>query len=897
MKLLSTRKRTRGTHFVKSLLLSLLFAFSITTYAADFYWVGGNGDWSDHANHWATTSGGAVFQPSVPSQFDNVIFDANSFTASGQTVTVTYESYCNTFDSRDVIPGVRFTSTRALHIYNGIEIDQNLIFSQTGSLTLYDGDLTVGTGDQNEVVTFSVSGTVKLNNGQLDVTDYSSFTHSGSFVVTTGNANFGASTTSTIRSLTLQSGSLFVGDNSTFNGHHMHVNGGSATIGNDVTFYDYGEFRINQGSLTIGNNTSFRQDHHTLWVAVGNMEIGTNSTFFRYGGNTYVRAGDILVGDGSTYKNQSHSQVNNGSFIIGQDAEFIGYGGYNNQIWNGDFTLGTNTIYNSQGHTYLYTGTFNWDNSNSITNSGTIQLNNGDFHLTPGVSFNSTGSLRTLNGSFIVDAGVTATIRGNVQLTNGTIDLDPTASITWWTDLYLRSSQAGGVYDIDAGGRDLKRIQFDGTNHNTEYNFIEDVVASSDGVFMYANKINFNGHGIDVPRFYSWTGGEVWMDLTGTDTVFVDTEFRMYPSANTHLNMDAATIKFETTSHMYFYGGNNQTYNDIFFNANSTGGTQIQFEGNGNTVQDIFINAKGTQYVNHTGSFTVRNLTLDYQNNYTATPNLSFSGNWNVTDTYKVQGPSTIANNINSYSNNTFNIFDVPSVNQWILRANTTQTFTDLTDFSGSCEKTILIKGETLGAQGSFAMASGTFNGDWLILQDVNATGAGSFIADNTVDLGNVSGWTVNTIAPRDFYWVGNNGNWNVASNWSDVSGGTPGNCGIPNRLDNAIFDANSFSASGQYVNINVAVECKDMTWDNVTSGAGITGNQHVNLYGSLELDNNMVFNHSGSFFFQSITTGNTIFTDGVQMRQTILPISIFLNQITVLLRFSISSGFIQQLM
>lgn len=867
MKTLITTKTKKSFRFFMSLLV-LLFLTNFG-YAADYYWVGGSGDWSDHSNHWATTTGGAVFHASVPSQFDNVIFDANSFSAAGQTVTVTFESYCNTFDSRDVIAGARFTSTRALHIYNGIEIDQNLIFSQTGNLTLYSGGLTVGTGDPNGAVSFYANGTVSLNNGALDVSDYSNFSHSGSFTVTTGNATFGKHATTTIRSLNLQAGSLFVGDSSTFNGHHLHVSNGNASIGNKVNFYDYGEFRINQGSLTIGNNTSFRQDHHTLWVESGNLEVGTNSTFYRYGGNTYVRNGDFIVGDSSTYKIQSHTQINNGSLIIGQDAAYIGYGGYNNQIWNGDFTLGTNTTYNSQGHTYLYTGTFNWDNSNSITNNGTIYLNSGDFHLTAGVSFNSTGNLQTLDGNLIVDAGVTASIRGSVNLRNGTIDLDPTANLDWWTNLNLSSTQAG-QYDIDAGGRDFKRIQFDGSNYNTEYNFIDDVVASSDGIFMYANKINFNGHGVDVYRFYSWTGGEVWMDLTGTDTVFVDYEFRMYPSSNTHLNMDVATIKMESTNHIYFYGGYNQTYNDLYINANNTGSTQIHFEGNGTDVRDIFIKAKGTQYINHIQNYTVRNFNLDYLTNYTATPNLSFGGSWNVTDTYKVTAPANMNNNIYSYTSNTFNKFDVPAVNQWILRANTTQTFGELIPISGTCAKTVTIKGETLGAQGTFSMASGTFNGDWLILQDVNATGAGSFVADNTVDLGNVTGWTVNTIAPRDFYWVGNNGNWNVASNWSDVSGGTPGNCGIPNRLDNAIFDANSFSASGQYVNINVSADCEDMIWTNVTSGAGINGNQNVNIYGSLQLDNNMVFNHTGTFYFQSTTTGNTIKTDGVQMRQTI---------------------------
>ncbi len=69
------------------LLLFLALPFT-TTAQLDYYWVGGTGDWSDYANHWATSSGGTTFHTSVPSDVDNVYFDENSFTAEGQVVTV-----------------------------------------------------------------------------------------------------------------------------------------------------------------------------------------------------------------------------------------------------------------------------------------------------------------------------------------------------------------------------------------------------------------------------------------------------------------------------------------------------------------------------------------------------------------------------------------------------------------------------------------------------------------------------------------------------------------------------------------------------------------------------------------------------------------------------------------
>ena len=54
----------------------------------DFYWVNGSGNWSDYANHWASTSGGSDFMVRAPSAIDNAFFDANSFTADGQTVNI-----------------------------------------------------------------------------------------------------------------------------------------------------------------------------------------------------------------------------------------------------------------------------------------------------------------------------------------------------------------------------------------------------------------------------------------------------------------------------------------------------------------------------------------------------------------------------------------------------------------------------------------------------------------------------------------------------------------------------------------------------------------------------------------------------------------------------------------
>src|SRR5690606_31973651 len=61
----------------KNLLFYFLIFFAFQLQAADYYWVGGTGNWSD-INHWATSSGGNTKHSIVPGSGDNVYFDANS---------------------------------------------------------------------------------------------------------------------------------------------------------------------------------------------------------------------------------------------------------------------------------------------------------------------------------------------------------------------------------------------------------------------------------------------------------------------------------------------------------------------------------------------------------------------------------------------------------------------------------------------------------------------------------------------------------------------------------------------------------------------------------------------------------------------------------------------------
>ena len=107
-------------------LLSILTAgFTLSAQALDYYWVGGSGLWSDHNNHWATSSGGNVFHDQVPQSMDNVYFDANSGFSAGDTVVIDPTIiYCMDMDWTGVgnMPVFLCPSDKQIWIYGSLKL-------------------------------------------------------------------------------------------------------------------------------------------------------------------------------------------------------------------------------------------------------------------------------------------------------------------------------------------------------------------------------------------------------------------------------------------------------------------------------------------------------------------------------------------------------------------------------------------------------------------------------------------------------------------------------------------------------------------------------------------------------------------------------------------------------
>ena len=181
---------------------------------------------------------------------------------------------------------------------------------------------------------------------------------------------------------------------------------------------------------------------------------------------------------------------------------------------------------------------------------------------------------------------------------------------------------------------------------------------------------------------------------------------------------------------------------------------------------------------------------------------------------------------------------------------------------SGTCGYNAILKTNSVGSAVNFIRTSGTLTANGITLKDNFAAGGATFIANNSINAGNVTGWTINQPVPGNFYWIGGGGYWSDPSHWSLTSGGTPGSC-IPGANDDVYFDANSGFTPGSYVYFDLPdVYCHSMDWTGAQNNPVMVASGNSNLLhinGSLTLINAMTLAYYSYIYFDGTNTGNTI--------------------------------------
>jgi hypothetical protein len=115
----------------------------------EFYWVGNGGNWDDYENHWASTSGGVPGSSGgIPSEINNTNFDENSFTTTGQSITLS--SSCKTrylnFTNVTNTPNLVFTEGDFIEVYGDITLSPNMTitYNSVNASYIIDGSQSSG---------------------------------------------------------------------------------------------------------------------------------------------------------------------------------------------------------------------------------------------------------------------------------------------------------------------------------------------------------------------------------------------------------------------------------------------------------------------------------------------------------------------------------------------------------------------------------------------------------------------------------------------------------------------------------------------------------------------------------------------------------------------------------
>ncbi len=797
-------------NFTRLFLFSILFFFGLSNgFANDYFWVGGSGNWSEASTHWATSSGGSQFYGQVPQTGDNVYFDANSFSAPGQRVMLDVSGYCNNMDWTGV------TNNPVLATLN----------TSTSTLNVYGS------------LRFVAGMHIDFQSGYNGV--HFLATNQGQTINLGGNR---------MESIFFEGGGGGWKFMDTFNGGQiMHTNGTLDFNGQTV------------------NLTYFNSNGTGATLITGAASINVSFAWNYYGNVSSDFSSSVLT-------------LANG----GQPVQFFGGGcQYYYVVYKNSGAINGNNSY----HSMTFIPGANYDVSGTQTILG---------------SFNATGTCTafiTLNGSATISKGSGSISISYVNLNNihgsGGAVFTALNSFDGGNNTGWQISTAAGknLYWVGGAGNWSDGSHWSLTSGGSPLGCSPN---QNDNVRFDANSFSAAGQRVmlDVSGYCNN------MDWTGVTNNPV---LATINSSTSTLNV-YGSLRFVAGMHIDFQSG----YNGIHFLATNQGQTinlggnrmeSIFFEGGGGgwKFMDTF-NGGQIMHTNGTLDFNGQTVNLTYFNSngtgatlITGAASINVSFGWNYYGNISSDFSSSVLTLANGGQPVQFNgggcqYYDVVYKNSGTINGNNryhsmtfipganydvsgTQTILGSFNATGTCTAFI-----TLNGSATISKGSGSISISYVNLNNIHGSGGAVFTALNSFDGGNNTGWQISTAAGKNLYWVGGAGNWSDGSHWSLTSGGSPLGCS-PNQNDNVRFDANSFSAAGQRVMLDVSGYCNNMDWTGVTNNPVLatinSSTSTLNVYGSLRFVAGMHIDFQSGYngiHFLATNQGQTINLGGNRM-------------------------------
>ena len=830
---------------LSTLILILLGCLPHILNGADYYWVGGNGNWSD-ITHWMTTSGGTAQHNDLPTAADNVFFDANSFTAPNQSITIDLPNvFCRDLDFTAVTnnPALAGQAEYILNISGSARLSATMRYNFGGSLSFQTTEPAQTVNLQNH----RVQRDVLFNGGATGGwTLQSPLTLDSIFYIIAGSLNFNNQAvtcnrwfidglTTTILDL---GASLITVNGSTLNKElnnevpvvdinatNLTINPGTSRLtinGTDVSMYVVGAPTVNLNEVLVSNPSGlFRINYKGPFYPInsGNLRIERlelrKNTRIHHGHtiNNLVIAPDkyCLLQSGSTYRIGTITAVGNCQTPIrlaatnpGQQAiietnltntvEYVLIQGLRINgtpvVANNSFNLGNNSNWtiNEKNNETLYWigGTGNWNDPShwSLTSGG-------------------------MGGACIPTPADNVIFDENSFAGNATVNLN--ADNAYCRDFSWVNLDANPIM-VGTENQELHVFGSMLLHDRLTWNVRGDVYFESKDA---AKTITSRNKMFNRDIYFAGAGEYVLQDsLLVYKTVF--------------FNAGTLRLNGQTLEANYFESrlANNRLLDlrngtlRLFYRANNPYGPYLNL-----TMDYLRVEAVPSQVellsgasFNHSAENPANSLPITYDK-------VRMAGNWNslyfAYNQFRINDLVLEANaDVYAFLNSNPNPTQI-SIGRLFLNRSHLYRFNEFTynidsiEALGSCGGIINITSLPQSKRATFNCTRDQqiFN---VVLKDIGITGGARYIARRSKSLGNTPGWEIiDTAVARTLYWVGGTGQWNETAHWSLSSGGAGGEC-IPTPIDDVIFDRNSFTANNQQVEIEdeYLSTCHNFTWD-----------------------------------------------------------------------------------
>jgi len=828
------------------ILLFVLISPEIIGQGYTFYWIGDEGNWSDESN-WESTIGG------LPSQFDNVVFNEDSFKELGHSLIIDIPAQCHSMDWSDVINDPIITGSFPLEIWGsltlspvvklnyfedihflseemnnlidpaGLEFTSDMYFSGQGSWNLVD-TLKVGI---NSI--YLESGILNTNNWDLCCgsfiaqSDLSKSLNLNSSLVKIQNDNPEWYVDEYL--ILTQEGSTIILGNENLNSTILFAGGGHSyghvILQNDAGIQGGNTF----GSLSLSAGHSYNFESEKTQLIQNNLKARGCAGLIeiKAGGAGQATlsksSGDLKISFVSL--ESIHAQMGNGTLIADYSIDVENNSGdllineeSRNMYWVNGTGYWTDTTHWSTLNggpdedclPLLYDNLF--FNENSFVDQDTVIVDIDEIYCNNMFWTGNDQPVFTQEPAI-----VPLTITGSLEF-NPNMENNITGPIQFISDLptnVVKTASVGLNGDVD----------FIGEGSWT----VPDSLHIFGNLTFYSGTLNFTGNYMECNTFHSDSAFNRALYLGQTDVIIkYRSPIPAWSLNNENLLFNAGTSFIEflsSSSKLYTYGGDTVAYYDAEFD-----------EEKGNSEIYTFNGEIGNTYCKFNWS--------------------GFNSNGKI------------------YGNNTFDSISLTGGNYYSLQGGKTQRINHQIVTPDTCTGIALLQSTSSGTQTYIQKPSDTLLVNYIALQDIHAVGEAVYIAEHSIDLFNNDGWdTITGPGSRKLYWVGGAGDWEDPSHWSLMSNGSGGEC-IPTPADTVIFDYYSFSEESQEVTINFNnAFARNLIWEDVQFMPEFSGNfsgSFFRIYGSLLFDPNMYFTFPGYILFGSRNKNEFIHTNNIKL-------------------------------